>query len=184
MTGSGQNGKALIRVCRENDFDDVCSIVNESAQAYRGVIPPDCWHEPYMKRDELRREVESGVSFFGYERNAKLLGVMGMQFVEDATLIRHAYVRTAVQREGIGMALLTKIMKQARLPVLVGTWAAAIWAIDFYRKLGFEMVSPEQAASLLRRYWRIPRRQIETSVVLLWNEAHNIPTVDCGSGDI
>ncbi len=178
-----QSALPIIRVCGKNDFDDIYSIVNEAAQAYRGVIPPDCWHEPYMGRDELSREIESGVRFFGYERDVKLQGVMGMQYVESATLIRHAYVQTTSQRSGIGAALLAEIVTAARPPLLVGTWAAASWAIAFYRKHGFETVSPDQAASLLRRYWEISQRQIETSVVLKWNEAHNNCTVESEAGD-
>ena len=164
----------LIRPCEANDFEEIHSIINEAAQAYRSVIPADCWHEPYMHRDELKVEIESGVVFYGYERDGRLLGVMGMQQVDDATLIRHAYVRTEAQRAGIGVALLGEIVKAAKPMLLVGTWAAASRAIDFYRKHGFETVSSEQTKSLLDRYWQISPRQTETSVVLKWNGAHNI----------
>lgn len=183
MTELPQPVHPFMRVCGEDDFDDIQSVVNEAAQAYRGVIPPDCWHEPYMSRDELSREIESGVAFLGFERDAMLQGVMGMQYAGDATLIRHAYVRTAAQRTGIGSALLAEIVTAASPPLLVGTWAAASWAIAFYRKHGFEPVSPEQTTLLLRRYWKIPRRQIETSVVLKWNGAHNIRVTDNEAGD-
>ncbi len=174
MSEPYQTVNPLIRPCEANDFEEIHSIINEAAQAYRGVIPPDCWHEPYLGRDELKGENESGVVFLGYERDRHLLGVMGMQEVGDATLIRHAYVRTGAQGTGIGTALLTEIVGGATPLLLVGTWAAASRAIDFYRKHGFETVSSQQTASLLRRYWQISDRQIETSVVLKWNGAHNI----------
>lgn len=173
MREQSQAANPRIRVCGMNDFDAIHSIVNEAAQAYRGVIPADCWHEPYMKHDELNREIEAGVRFFGYERDKSLLGVMGMQQVDDASLIRHAYVRTGAQGTGIGAALLAEIVGAATPLLMVGTWAAASWAIAFYQKHGFETVSREQTDSLLGRYWRISRRQTETSVVLIWNEAHN-----------
>jgi len=173
-----QSSLPFIRVCGEDDFDDIHFIVNEAAQAYRGIIPFDCWHEPYMGRDELSREIESGVRFLGCERDGKLQGVMGMQFVADATLIRHAYVRASVQRAGVGALLLAEIVTAAKPPLLVGTWAAASWAIAFYRKHGFELVAAEQTASLLRRYWDISQTQIETSVVLKWNEAHNYSKIE------
>lgn len=169
-----QSASPVIRVCGQNDFDEIHFIINEAAQAYRGVIPSDCWHEPYMGRDELSREIESGVRFLGYQRDGKLHGVMGMQYVQDATLIRHAYVRAVAQRDGVGAALLAEIVTSARPPLLVGTWTAASWAIAFYRKHGFETVAADRTATLLHRYWHISQRQIETSVVLKWNEAHNI----------
>lgn len=174
MSEPYQTANPLIRLCGASDFDDIYSIVNEAAQAYRGVIPADCWHEPYMNRDELSREIDSGVEFYGYERDARLLGAMGMQQVDDATLIRHAYVRTEAQRSGIGDALLAEIVRAAKPLLMVGTWAAASWAITFYQKHGFETVSREQTKYLLGRYWKISPRQIETSVVLKWNEVHNI----------
>jgi N-acetylglutamate synthase-like GNAT family acetyltransferase len=174
MPEHSQAASPHIRLCGVSDFDDIYYIVNEAAQAYRGVIPADCWHEPYMDRDELKGEIESGVVFYGYERDGRLQGVMGMQQVGDATLIRHAYVRTGAQGKGIGTALLAEIVAVAKPLLLVGTWAMASWAIDFYRKHGFETVSSQQTTSLLRRYWQISDRQIETSVVLKWNGAHNI----------
>jgi N-acetylglutamate synthase-like GNAT family acetyltransferase len=183
MTEIRQPVHPFIRVCGENDFDDILLIINEAAQAYRGVIPPDCWHEPYMERDELSREIHSGVRFLGYERGGELQAVMGMQHVGDATLIRHAYVRIAAQRTGAGTALLAEIVAEAQPPLLVGTWAAASWAITFYRKHGFELIASEQTGSLLQRYWEISQRQIETSVVLKWNEAHNIRAVASETGD-
>ena len=142
------------------------AIINDAAVAYRGVIPADRWHEPYMPASELDREIAAGVVFWGYEDGGELLGVMGIQAVDDVDLIRHAYVRPGNQRGGIGGALIGHLMQSATRPVLVGTWAAAEWAIAFYRRHGFEQVTPEEKTRLLRRYWDIPERQIETSVVL------------------
>lgn len=184
MSELHQSASPIIRVCDKGDFDEIHFIINEAAQAYRDVIPPDCWHEPYMGRDELSREIESGVCFLGCERDGKLHGVMGMQYVGDATLIRHAYVRATAQRAGVGALLLAEFVKGAKPPLLVGTWAAASWAIAFYRKHGFESVSSDQTASLLRRYWQISPRQIETSVVLKWNEAHNISNTEISNTEI
>jgi len=144
----------------------VLAIVNAAAEAYRGAIPADRFHEPYMSRDELDRELAAGVAFSGFEVDGELAGVMGVQPVRDVLLVRHAYVVPARQREGIGAALLEHLVRAARRPVLVGTWAAAEWAIRFYRRHGFELVGRERTAELLRTYWSIPERQIETSVVL------------------
>lgn len=155
-----------IRDCIADDFEDIYRVVNEAAQAYRGVIPDDCWHEPYMDRDELRQEIDAGVRFQGYRVAAALAGVMGMQAVRDVTLIRHAYVHPAHQRQGIGGTLLTTILETAPRPVLVGTWAAARWAINFYQRHGFVLVDQEATLALLSRYWKINQRQAETSVVL------------------
>ena len=157
----------MIRRCDERDFELIWSIINDGAQAYKSVIPADCWTEPYMSRDELHEEMEDGVSFCGYEENEALVGVMGIQEVDDVTLIRHAYVRTASQKQGIGGRLLSHLRKLARGPVLIGTWADAAWAIRFYEKHGFQLVTPEQKARLLKRYWNVPDRQAETSVVLV-----------------
>ena len=157
----------MIRRCDERDFELIWSIINDGAQAYKSVIPADCWTEPYMSRDELHEEMEDGVSFWGYEENDALVGVMGIQEVDDVTLIRHAYVRTASQKQGIGGRLLYHLRKLARGPVLIGTWADAAWAIRFYEKHGFQLVTPEQKARLLKRYWNVPDRQAETSVVLV-----------------
>jgi len=130
------------------------------------VIPPDRWHEPYMPVSELDTEIEAGVRFWGYEADGELIGVMGIQDVEDVTLIRHAYVAPGSQRRGVGSALLEQLLASTDRPILIGTWAAADWAIRFYERQGFELVSPERTAELLKRYWSIPDRQIETSVVL------------------
>jgi N-acetylglutamate synthase-like GNAT family acetyltransferase len=156
----------VIRRCVEADFETVYSIVNDAATAYRGVIPADRWQEPYMPREELRREMEAGVVFWGRESNGELAGVMGIQEVQDVALFRHAYVRTAVRNRGIGGNLLAFLYGKATRPVLVGTWAAADWAIRFYEKHGFRLVNAGEKDRLLRTYWSIPDRQTETSVVL------------------
>ena len=156
----------MIRRCDSSDFEMIYGIINEAAQAYRGIIPADRWKEPYMPRDELRHEIDEGVEFWGYEEHGDLLGVMGIQHVLDVTLIRHSYVRTAKQGQGIGGALLSHLCRMTSRPILVGTWAAATWAIRFYEKHGFRLVSSEEKDRLLKKYWAIPDRQIETSVVL------------------
>jgi GNAT superfamily N-acetyltransferase len=155
-----------IRPCRDDEQSAVLAIVNAAAQAYRGVIPDDCWHEPYMPPDELASEIAAGVAFWVYETRGVLLGAMGFQPVSDVDLIRHAYVRPAQQRLGIGTALLAHLRRLSRRRMLVGTWAAADWAIHFYQRHGFVLVSPAAKITLLKTYWTIPDRQIETSVVL------------------
>ena len=157
---------SAIRACRDDERPAVLAIVNAAAEAYRGVIPEDRWHEPYMDAAELDREIAAGVVFWGFEEDGELVGVMGIQPVGDVDLIRHAYVRPGRQRGGIGGALLAHLRDQASRPMLVGTWAAAEWAIRFYERHGFELVSRERKTELLQRYWDIPERQIETSVVL------------------
>ena len=142
------------------------AVVNAAAVAYRGVIPADRWHEPYMSASELDGEIDAGVVFWGYEADGILIGVMGIQPVRDVDLIRHAYVLPGNQRRGVGSELIEHLRRLSERPMLVGTWAAADWAIDFYRRHGFEEVSPERKAELLKSYWTIPDRQIETSVVL------------------
>jgi len=144
----------------------VYSIINDAAQAYKEVIPGDCWKEPYMSKDELQHELEEGVVFWGYEEDEGLVGVMGLQHIQDVALIRHSYVRPLKQNHGIGKELLSHLREQTTLPMLIGTWADAVWAIRFYEKNGFELVSPEVKDSLLKKYWSIPERQIESSVVL------------------
>jgi GNAT superfamily N-acetyltransferase len=155
-----------IRRCRDDEREAIFHIVNAAAEAYRGVIPADRWHEPYMPLEELEAEIAAGVAFWGYEDGGQLVGIMGIQDVGDLDLIRHAYVLPALQGRGVGGALLERLMDGAARRVLVGTWAAAEWAIRFYERHGFTMVSPELKAELLRRYWTIPERQVETSVVL------------------
>jgi GNAT superfamily N-acetyltransferase len=145
----------------------VLAIINDAAERYRGAIPADRWHDPYFSAEYLAHELDAGVRFFGYEAGGELLGVMGVQDVDDVTLIRHAYVSTRAQRGGIGGRLLRSLLAKANgRPVLIGTWAAASWAIGFYEKNGFELVTPEEKTRLLKRYWDVPERQIETSVVL------------------
>ena len=164
----------MIRCCDERDFEVIWSIVNDGAQAYQGVIPADCWAEPYMSADKLRAEMEDGVTFWGYVEGEALTGVMGIQQVEDVTLIRHAYVRTAGRRQGIGGHLLAHLRNLAHTPVLIGTWADALWAIRFYEKHGFHVVAPDQKERLLKRYWNVSARQVEASVVLAdstWQDA-------------
>jgi GNAT superfamily N-acetyltransferase len=141
-------------------------IINDAAEAYHGVIPEDCWHVPYMSEDELRHEIDHGVVFWGYEEEGELTGIMGIQDVKDVTLIRHAYVRTAKRNQGIGGKLLSELCGKLTLPALVGTWADAVWAIRFYEKHGFRRVTPRKKTQLLKTYWSIPDRQIDTSVVL------------------
>jgi GNAT superfamily N-acetyltransferase len=156
----------MIRRCRDDEREAILGIVNAAAEAYRGVIPADRWHEPYMPRAELDAEIAAGVVFWGYEQDGALIGVMGIQPVRDVVLIRHAYVAPTGQGRGVGGALLEHLMAAAAGPVLVGTWAAAEWAIRFYERHGFARVPPSRTAELLRSYWDIPERQIETSVVL------------------
>jgi N-acetylglutamate synthase-like GNAT family acetyltransferase len=155
-----------IRRCGELDFEPIWAIVNDGAQAYRGIIPADRWATPYMSKDKLRHEIDDGVVFWGCEDGGELLGVMGLQQVRDVMLIRHAYVRTESQKRGIGGRLLSHLQALASGPLLVGTWADAVWAIRFYERNGFEMVSKTEKERLLRQYWTIPERQVETSVVL------------------
>ena len=159
-------GAAIIRRCTDADFPAIEAVINQAAQAYRGVIPDDCWHEPYMTGSALKAEIESGVNFWGWDESGTLIGIMGLQQVRDVTLIRHAYVQTAHQGRGIGGALLGFLVDQATGPLLVGTWVAAVWAIRFYERHGFRMVSPAEKDRLLATYWSIPLRQNETSVVL------------------
>jgi GNAT superfamily N-acetyltransferase len=157
---------AGIRACRDHDRAAIFEIVNAAAEAYRGVIPADRWREPYMPLDELDREIAAGVVFWGYEDSGVLLGIMGIQPVGEFDLIRHGYVSPEHQRRGIGGALLERLASSTDRRMLVGTWAAAEWAIRFYERHGFELVSPERKTALLRSHWDIPERQVETSVVL------------------
>jgi len=156
----------MIRPAEDRDFEDIFTIINDGAQAYKGIIPADRWHDPYMPREELRDQIDAGVEFWVYQEGAETIGVMGIQHVQDVTLIRHAYVRTARRSRGIGGQLLQHLRTIANGPILIGTWADAAWAVGFYRKHGFRVVSHEEKERLLRRYWKIPERQIETSVVL------------------
>ena len=149
-----------------NDFTVICEIINDAASAYKGIIPPDRWHEPYMPKEELMIQIDQGVEFWCYTENEKIIGVMGIQDKADVVLIRHAYVRTAHRNKGIGGKLLAHLLSFTDRPVLIGTWANASWAIEFYQKHGFRLVATEEKNQLLAKYWIIPERQIETSVVL------------------
>lgn len=155
-----------VRLCRDHERTAVLAIVNTAAEAYRGVIPADRWHEPYMPREELDGEIAAGVVFWGHEQDGRLVGVMGLQSVRDVDLIRHAYVLPESQGRGIGGALLRHLRGLSTRPMLVGTWAAADWAVRFYERHGFRLASPAHKTVLLKTYWSIPDRQIETSVVL------------------
>jgi len=157
----------MIRSLLPSDFDAILKVINDAAQAYKGVIPDDRWKEPYMSAEELKEEIEAGVRFFGWVEGGHLLGVTGIQALKDTTLIRHAYVIPGCQRRGTGTRLLEYIVGLAEtLEILVGTWADATWAIRFYQKHGFKLVSSREKDGLLRTYWNIPERQVETSVVL------------------
>jgi GNAT superfamily N-acetyltransferase len=154
----------MIRECQPQDTNRIYFIINEAARAYDGVIPADCYHQPYMPMDELEREMKR-MTFFGWEVDGELVGVMGAEPIKDVTLIRHAYVLPQWQRQGIGsklLNLLKGLVTTSRL--LVGTWADAWWALDFYKKHGFRLMPDKD--ELLKTYWDIPRRQIDTSVVL------------------
>ncbi len=154
----------MIRKCQADNAQRIYFIINEAAKAYDGIIPADCYHQPYMPRDELEREMKR-MSFFGWELNGELVGVMGVEPIKDVTLIRHAYVLPQWQKQGIGSKLLKNLMGLVTASrLLVGTWAAARWAIDFYQRHGFSLLPDKD--ELLKTYWDIPQRQIETSVVM------------------
>jgi N-acetylglutamate synthase-like GNAT family acetyltransferase len=158
------------------DFAAILTIINDAASTYRGVIPADRWHEPYMSADDLEHEIAAGVVFWLAEQDGAITGVMGIQDKGDVTLVRHAYVVPTTQRSGVGTSLLKHVESLVDKPILIGTWASASWAIDFYRRNGFTMVTDKEKDQLLRRYWSIPERQIETSVVLAsksWLESEN-----------
>ncbi len=156
----------MIRRCTESDFTTIFKIINDSAIAYKGIIPDDRWHEPYMPEEEVRHEIEDGVVFWGFEKDGDLQGVMGIQDKGDVVLIRHAYVRSRFRKQGIGENLLLHLENLTEKPILIGTWKAASWAISFYEKNGYALVSKTEKNRLLNKYWSIPERQIETSVVL------------------
>lgn len=156
----------LIRKSVETDFPAILAIVNDAARAYHGVIPADRWHDPYMSPDELEREIGAGVVFWIAEEDGHLSGVIGIQDKGEVALVRHAYVDPSLQRSGVGTKLLRHVESLVDKPILIGTWATASWAIDFYRRNGFDVVSDSEKDRLLKRYWSIPPRQIETSVVL------------------
>jgi len=150
----------------KDDFTQIYEIINDAASAYKGIIPEDRWHEPYMSKTELQDQIDDGVMFWCYVENDTIIGVMGLQDKGDVTLIRHAYVRTTARNKGIGGKLLRHLNALTTKHILIGTWADATWAINFYKKHGFQLVSFQEKEELLRKYWSIPLRQIETSVVL------------------
>ena len=157
----------MIRVCQQKDIDIIFAVINDSARAYKGHIPADRYHEPYMPKDQLLAEIADGVVFYGYEDDGQLVAVMGLQDKGPVILIRHAYTRSEKRGRGIGSSLLAHLLEMAAKPVLIGTWRDAEWAIRFYEKHGFKLVSKEHKERLLREYWSIPERQVETSVVLV-----------------
>lgn len=156
----------LIRKSIKADFAAMLAIINDAARAYHGVIPADRWHEPYMPADELEKEIIGGVVFWVAEQDGRLSGVIGIQDKEEVALVRHAYVAPTTQRSGVGTKLLRHVESLVDKPILIGTWAAASWAIEFYRRNGFTIVPTDHKDHLLRKYWSIPARQIETSIVL------------------
>jgi N-acetylglutamate synthase-like GNAT family acetyltransferase len=156
----------MIRSSSPDDFDAIYTIINNAAIAYKGVIPDDRWHDPYMTRTELQEQIDSSVRFSCYCEDDKVLGVMGIQDKNDVFLIRHAYVLTTSRNKGIGTKLLEELVRNSEKPVLIGTWKAATWAIGFYLKNGFKLVIETEKDVLLKKYWNIPERQVETSVVL------------------
>ena len=153
----------------KKDLNSIYEIINDASIAYKGIIPADRWKEPYMPIEELTTQINEGVEFWNYEENNKILGVMGIQFKNDATLIRHAYVKTAARQKGIGGKLLAQLTDMAETPILIGTWRDASWAISFYKKHGFRQLSDDEKNKLLKIYWSIPERQVETSIVLASN---------------
>lgn len=157
----------MIRKATDEDFEEILTIINDAALAYRGVIPPDRWHDPYMTGEELQTQIEEGVRFSCYVEEKEILGVMGIQEKTEVDLIRHAYVRTNQRNKGIGTILLQDLIEAAPKPILIGTWKAAHWAIRFYERHRFSLVEEEEKNRLLKKYWAIPDRQVETSVVLV-----------------
>lgn len=157
----------MIRPCADADFEVILEVINDAASAYQRVIPADQWHDPYMPAADLRDEMAAGVRFWAYEQADAIIGVMGVQDVDDVTLIRHAYVRTASRNQGIGEQLLRHLRDRSARPLLIGTWAAATWAIHFYERRGFQLVSDDERNRLLKRYWTVPPGQIAASVVLV-----------------
>ena len=171
----------MIRHCHKADFQTIYEIINDAAKAYRGVIPQDSWHEPYMSKNALSLEIQDGIVFWGNEQEGKLTGVMGIQDKREVTLIRHAYVRPNVQNQGIGTNLLKYLEKITEKPILIGTWENATWAISFYQKHGYRLVDESEKEMLLQKYWSIPDLQINTSVILAdakWTQGNTQPTIN------
>lgn len=156
----------MILKCEQSDLKEICDIINDAAVAYKVIIPDDRWHEPYMPEEELQKQIDEGVQFWCWKENGEMMGVMGIQDKGEVTLIRHAYVRSVYRNKGIGSKLLAHLASISTKPVLIGTWADATWAIKFYQKHGFRLLSKPETETLLRKYWIIPDRQIEISVVL------------------
>ncbi len=156
----------ILKSDEKKDFNTIYEIISDASIAYKGIIPEDRWKEPYMSKNELKIQINEGVEFWNYEENNEILGVMGIQFKNDVTLIRHAYVRTKARQKGIGGKLLNHLIDMAKTPVLIGTWKDASWAIKFYQKHGFKLLLGEEKNKLLKTYWNIPQRQVETSIVL------------------
>lgn len=160
-------GERMIRNATLEDFDQIYNVINDAAIAYKGIIPEDRWHEPYMTKDELKTQIDDGVRFSCYIDDKAIIGVIGIQDKKDVDLIRHAYVITNQRKKGIGTKLIQELIKNGEKPILIGTWKAASWAVSFYEKHGFSLVPEEEKNVLLRKYWNIPARQVETSVVLV-----------------
>ena len=157
----------MIREYNKSDSSKILYVINDAAIRYKGIIPDNCWHEPYMLEQELVNEFNAGVRMFGYNRNKKLIAVIGIQKIKDVILIRHAYTLTSYQGRGTGSTLLKYLLKKNKNSrLLVGTWKSAIWAIRFYEKFGFTPHTKNQATQLLKKYWKIPSQQIKNSVVL------------------
>lgn len=160
----------IIKSDLKKDFETIYEIINDASIAYKGIIPSDRWQEPYMSKEELKKQIIEGVEFWNFVEDDKVLGVMGIQFKKDVTLIRHAYVRTLARQKGIGGKLLNQLINMSETPILIGTWADASWAISFYKKNGFKVLPKTEKNKLLKIYWNIPERQIETSIVLASND--------------
>ncbi len=156
----------MIAKTEQKDFEVIYEIINDAASAYRGIIPADRWHDPYMSKEELKKQINEGVQFWKFTEGDRIVGIMGIQPKGDVTLIRHAYVRTMERGKGIGSKLLQHLCSTSTSPILIGTWAAATWAITFYQNHGFRLLSEEEKNTLLKKYWSVPPRQMETSVVL------------------
>ena len=157
----------MITECTKKNISNILYVINDASLKYKGIIPNDCWHEPYMTKQKLISEFANGVRMFGYNKDSNLVGVMGIQELKDVTLIRHAYILTHYQGIGIGKSLLQHLFKiKKNSCLLVGTWRDATWAIQFYEKFGFVLHTKKQTAQLLKKYWNLPSKQIENSVVL------------------
>ena len=157
----------MISEYKKTDTSKILNIINDASLKYKGVIPDDCWHQPYMSELELIGDFSDGVRMYGYHHNNTLIGVIGIQKVKDVTLIRHAYTLTSFQGKGTGSALLEYLLKKNQNSrLLVGTWQNAAWAIRFYEKFGFILHAKEQSTLLLKKYWKIPSKQIKNSIVL------------------